>query len=548
MICDGHVIGIIDSESTIENRYDDSDLEILQAMANIASLRVRSALANQATEKAISEGAHFKSLFNNERDSLKTVLNSIQDGIVAIDSESKIQMFSQTASKLTGWSVADAIGKQIQDVLHLLPPMDLTNRPIGTVAKQRGILRSKAEKEVEVEWKISPINSNAKSIGRVIVLRDVERELFLEQEAEKAQRIESLGVLAGGIAHDFNNNLQAIVASIEAARISGDDSGSPFLETAEKACQRSQVLASQLLTFAKGGSPKLETIDLEPILHHAADLGLSGSKSIANFQLEGKIPPITADKAQMEQVFGNLVLNAVQSMPHGGTVEISGKTTTFPGTQDPAVQISISDQGAGISTANLERIFDPYFTTKGTGNGLGLTISYSIIQRHKGEIAVDSELGVGTTITVLLKPGNNELLSIQHIQPDKQSFTAPKRILLLDDNELVLEGTTRLLETLGHQVIAVRNCNDAIEQCRERQNQSPFEIALLDLTIPGELGGAKTGEALLTIDPNIKIIVTSGYTSSTVMARHKELGFSGAIAKPFNHKNLTQAIQSACLN
>ena len=376
-----------------------------------------------------------------------------------------------------------------------------------------------------------------------ITLLDITELWQARQELLNTQKIESLGILAGGIAHDFNNILAAILGYISLARLQLHDpeKAKKRLEEAEKATCRAKDLAKQLLTFARGGEPVKTIIDMRAMLKEAVGFALLGSNVNCVLSLADDLWPLEADEGQIAQVIHNLVLNAVQAMPEGGTVTVSAENAVARENGDRYVRFSVEDTGAGIPEENLLKIFDPYFTTKQHGSGLGLATCYSIIKKHGGKIRASSRIGKGSTFTVSLRASLRERASESDTRKTLSQGRGP--VLVMDDEKMIREVTQALLEELGYTVECAENGSETVELYLKRKEQGvPFAAVILDLTVPGEVGGRETIKTLLEIDPDVKALACSGYTSGPAMANYREYGFSGVLSKPFRLEELSAAM------
>jgi PAS domain S-box-containing protein len=378
---------------------------------------------------------------------------------------------------------------------------------------------------------------------RVIEFRDISERKLFENELLKVEKLESLGVLAGGIAHDFNNILTGILGNISFALMFIDPEHNSFkrLAEAEKASVRAGELAQQLLTFARGGEPVKKVVAVKELLLESVSLILSGSNVKGNIDIPDSLFSIEADGGQISQVFNNIIINATQAMPGGGTLYISASNENldFPNfTSLPAgayVRIYFTDHGCGISADVLNKIFDPYFTTKSSGNGLGLASANSIISRHGGNINAISTFGKGTTFTIYLpSAGKNETGNQLGDRTQDNSIYSVGFILVMDDEALIRELTTEMLEYLGYRV---KTCEDGAEAVAlyktAIESGTPFAAVVMDLTIPAGMGGKETALHILDIDPSACLIVSSGYSNDPIMADYKKYGFAAAIAKPY---------------
>jgi PAS domain S-box-containing protein len=383
---------------------------------------------------------------------------------------------------------------------------------------------------------------------------DITERKEQEKELLKIEKLESLGVLAGGIAHDFNNILTAVVGNISLAQMfvaPGHRSFKPLTE-AERASVRAGELAQQLLTFARGGEPVRKLASLRHIVNESISLALHGSNIKAVVEIPDSIHAIEADAGQLSQVFNNLIINALQAMPEGGTLAVAARNEALDGKNPcslPAgsyIRLTFSDQGCGISEDDLTRIFDPYFSTKPKGNGLGLASVYSIINKHSGHIGVTSTLGEGTSFSIVLPSTGGEY---QPQQADAQSQTAGDQarghILVMDDEELILSLAIGMLEYLGYQVTTCESGAEAIALYQTSlETGSAYASVIMDLTIPGGMGGKTAAEQILALDPGAALVVSSGYSNDPIMSDFKSYGFSGSVTKPYTISELAEVLAS----
>ena len=376
-----------------------------------------------------------------------------------------------------------------------------------------------------------------RSFGTVL---DITGTVRLEQELFKSQKLESLGMLSGGIAHDFNNILTALLGNLDlAAENLADDSPiKALLDEAVRAAMRASGLTRQLLTFAKGGAPVKEVTDVSKVIHDSASFALTGSASRCQFDLPDGLWLAMIDAGLVSQVIQNLVINAAEAMPEGGVVRVSCHNHSHESSGgDPMpsgdfLRIDIRDTGAGISPNVIDQIFDPFFTTKSSGSGLGLSISHSIVANHGGRVTVSSGVGDGSCFTILLPASPHGHL------PDTPSSPEIARgkghILLMDDEQAVRRVVTKIIDHCGYRIETAGDGHEAIEIFRSaQQNGDPFDVVILDLTVPGAMGGKQAHEQLRQLDPDVKTIVSSGYSSDPLMADHARHGFAAAIRKPY---------------
>jgi two-component system, cell cycle sensor histidine kinase and response regulator CckA len=397
-----------------------------------------------------------------------------------------------------------------------------------------------------------------KLLGVIEHVRDVTERVKLENELFKIKKLESLGVLAGGIAHDFNNILMGIMGNVSLARMKqADDPSVPgLLVEAEKASLRASKLVGQLLTFSKGGAPVKELVSVNGLVEETAGFCLSGTNIKYNLDLAPDCRAVEVDRSQIDQVLNNLIINAVQAMPDGGAVHISSRNVTLSaplpaadlrlGTPVPGeyVKVSVRDEGGGIPRENFEKVFDPYFTTKKKGNGLGLSIVFSIINRHRGAITLDSRVGEGTTISIYLPASDKPGLRTED-QKSIEATPAGGRVLVLDDDMLVRITMEKMLTQAGYRVVGTSHGEETVAKYADSiKSGNPFDLVIMDLTIPGGMGGREAVARVLGLNPAAVVIVASGYSNDPVMSNYRKYGFSGAINKPFQYGELLRVLES----
>jgi two-component system cell cycle sensor histidine kinase/response regulator CckA len=382
-------------------------------------------------------------------------------------------------------------------------------------------------------------------------VNNITEKHLLEEEQLKTQKLEAIGTLAGGIAHDFNNLLQGVFGYISMAKLMHDQKQKSLdmLEQAERALHMSVNLTSQLLTFSKGGKPVTKRIALRTVIENSVKFALSGSRVDYSIQVDEGLRMVEADEGQIAQVIQNLIMNADQAMPMGGTITITARDVgpRRKGLQHifqrgNYVEISVKDSGIGIPEQYLPKIFDPYFTTKDKGSGLGLATSYSIIKNHGGVIDVKSILGEGTAFFVYLpavdKGETKSEILPANVQPAKKG-----RILLMDDEDIVRNIAGMMIRSLGHEVDLAKDGEEAVAWYRESmKTDREFDIVILDLTIRGGMGGEETIKELREIDPDIKAIVSSGYADSSAISEYKAIGFNACLTKPYDIESLNRTL------
>lgn len=501
----------------------------------------------------------------SEKERLSVTLRSIGDAVISTDLDGKIKLMNPIAERLTGWQMSDAAGKPLDAVFNIVN--EKTGIQINDWIKP--VLSSGFAKSANLQCRLIGRNGSeriiarnaapmrdrfSKIIGAVIVFRDITKHRELEEELLQARKLESIGLLAGGIAHDFNNILSGILGSVSLAKvyISAGKDPSERLDIAEKATLRAKDLTQQLLTFSKGGAPIKTTASITELITDSAHFALRGSKVKGLLDLDPDLCDAEVDPGQISQVLQNLIINADQAMPEGGTIRIKASNIWIGDGEIPVspgkfIRIILADEGIGIPPKHLKRIFDPYFTTKQRGSGLGLATAFSIISRHDGHITVESELNKGTTFTLYLPASDQTAEHIDKKQAIYQQFDG--KVLLLDDEEVIVEVAGNMLEVLGFEVVSAQDGQEAVQKFEEAYNSGkPFNLILFDLTIPGGMGGQEAFEKIREIDSEIKGIVSSGYSNDPVMADHKLHGFAGVIAKPYQIEELQDIIKKILSN
>jgi len=455
--------------------------------------------------------------------------------------------FGYTREELTSISIADLsfqedISKNIDLNLELLEGKSDSYKMEKRYVKKTG----------EIIW--GYINSTALRNSRgepthiMTILVDITERKKIEEEHLKIQKLESVGILAGGIAHDFNNIMTSIVGNIALAKMSSGIQKNIFeiLTDAEEACRRAKDLTNQLLTFSKGGAPIKKITTITKQLKDSARLGLRGSNVSYEFFIPQDLWPVEVDEGQINQVIFNLIINARQAMPEGGTIRIFAENVIIneqsglPLTKREYIKVTVEDQGIGIPKEHLQKIFDPYFTTKQKGNGLGLSSTYSIIKNHDGYIAVDSETGKGSSFHFYLPAIRLQIPMDAEKKP--LLIEGEGKILLMDDDENILTSVSKTLVKIGYKVELAREGIQAIDMYKQAMLSEPFDAVIMDLTIREGMGGKEAVEKLLEIDPQARVIVSSGYSTDPVMANYRKHGFCSVITKPYQIEALSELL------
>ncbi|HEY5618372.1 MAG TPA: ATP-binding protein [Vicinamibacterales bacterium] len=495
-----------------------------------------------------------------ESSRLSVTVQTIRDGVMMVDRDGSILLMNDEARRLATVAPGQPGERPIVAMLASLG--------FSTPAHEDALRLLQDGKAVRLVNDVAPDgriplvevsgtptrNAEGDVAGAVWVLRDITHIARAEQERAKAAQLQSLGVLAGGLAHDFNNILTGIVGNLSLAQdLVHPDQGAlrTRLDQAAAASARARGVTSQLLTFSKGGSPIKTTASIGELVIECTRFVLSGSPVAPRFGVPDDAWHVDVDTNQIAQVVHNLVLNAMQVMPRGGVVDVSLENVDLTADTLPAntrltpgryVCLTVLDQGSGIPSDAVNRIFDPYFTTKEKGSGLGLAITYSIVRAHGGAIRVESKPGEGATFIVYLPASTRPAVKEVDRRPTEVR-RAGGRVLLMDDDAMVAEVAQEMLQSLGFVTEVAVSGDDALERFRSAEDDgAPFDIAILDLTVPGGMGGAEAVRHIREIRSDILVFVTSGYADDAVLARFQEYGFDGVLPKPFAVSDLRRAL------
>jgi PAS domain S-box-containing protein len=494
-----------------------------------------------------------------ETEKLSVTLRSICDAVITIDNEDSITLMNSAAEKLTGHTFAECSGNVCSHLLSFIKEKDGMPLPpvIESIRSGRkpfpddteiALIRND-DSHIPVEANAAPLLGLDNTItGAVIVIRDITESRKIEENRLKTIKLESVGLLAGGIAHDFNNSLTSILGNISLARLAIPESHdiNMLLIEAEKASVRAKNLTKQLLTLSMGGNPVKNSSSIKDLVSECASFVLRGSNVAYKINMPENLPRIDIDEGQIFQVLNNLIINAVQAMPGGGSVAIDGSLVFLTDNNDQFldrgdyIKISVSDTGTGIPPEHLQKIFDPYFTTKPGGHGLGLATTYSIVTKHGGHIEVSSVPEL-TRFTFYLPAKSNENESDS--KAPAAAYDAPCKILVLEDGESIRSFLSRVFEKSGYTSVMTHDGSMTISEYRKaKESGKPFDIVMLDLTIPGGIGGKQVISELIQIDPSVKAIAASGYFNDSIMSDYKKYGFKARISKPFAINELKETI------
>ena len=462
--------------------------------------------------------------------------------------------------KMLGYNKEELLSKFLIDIT--LPediPKSLTNLEnliSGKLQNDRFVFRQRYQrKSGEIIFTKSMVslhrNKNHEPLHLIIETEDITKEINSEKEKMTIAKLNSLGILAGGIAHDFNNFLMALSGNLQLAQI--EEQNGRYLDQMQSAINRASSLAQKLLTFSKGGAPVKEFASIADIVIETTNFTLEGSNILPKYEISSKLMKVNVDTGQLSQVIQNLIENAKFAMPNGGNIDIKIENKRIKASSNDLkkkgqyIKIEIKDYGTGISAKNLKLIFDPYFTTKEEGNGLGLSICYSVMQKHDGYIEVKSTPGIGTTFDLYIPAIKTETPQNKKKKPLYESNGIVSGngeiILIMDDDPVIRKTIKKFLEKCGYCVIEAKNGEDAISKLQNSNGTNQkIDLAIMDLTIPGAMGGKEAIIEMKKIDPNLKSIVSSGYNTDPVMGDPTKFHFTSAISKPYNFKKLSNLI------
>ena len=537
-----------EAELSLSSHRDELEKQVAQRTAELTR-------ANQQMQKDIHRIQVAEKALLLSEEKYHALVELASDAIFIADAETGIITdVNRKALELIGRAAEDIVGLHLV-ALHPDDECDLYRKIIAKHYKSPPV--NKTLMVMHASGRRIPVEINSAILdygGRKImqgIFRDITLRMRIDEELQKSERLKSASVLAGGIAHDFNNLLTAILGNISLAQHEArDDAGMlKRLQDTESAVNRARGLTQQLMTFAKGGVPIRKTVALGRIIEESAQFVLRGSRVKCEFAIAPDLWPANVDAGQISQVINNLVINAAHAMNEGGTCRIFAENTQVgegnhlllaPGRY---LKIAVQDEGHGIPESRLSRIFDPFYTTKPEGSGLGLSSSYSIVKNHEGQIQVTSQVGQGSTFYVYL-PASADALPVAEAEGKKVPIEGTGRILVMDDEDIVREAVTSLLQFLGYEVATAMEGTAALKMYSDAQSEGrPFDAVIMDLTIPGGMGGKEAVRKLKEMDPDARVIVSSGYFTDPVMANFREYGFDGVVPKPYQIEELGRAVK-----
>lgn len=528
--------------------------KVCHALYLIAGQLSRQALQNVQQAQYITERIRAEEALKREQLLTNAIFDSVPGMLYLYDDQGQLIRWNKKHETLTGYSAEELAGMQLLDwYRHSDEDIAVISRGVEQClaegyAEAKASLQIKDGTRIQFHFTAVRLEIDGKTYFAGIGIDITEREK-LHNELLKMQKLESLGVLAGGIAHDFNNVLTGILGNISHVKMNLDEANEAFkpLDNAEKACLQAAELARKLLVFAKGGQPVKNPVEMHVILQKSLSQVISGTNVKGRVEIPHPLPVIEADENQLGQAFQNIILNAVQSMPAGGTLTISGEAVDLSA-ENPSglpagsyVKISFTDEGCGIAEADQKKIFDPYFSSKPGGSGLGLTLAHAIFTRHDGQITVKSTVGKGTTFTGYLPAKTTATVRRQLVTRSIADKTGS--ILVMDDDDMVRDFASLTLGRSGYNVVTCCNGDEAISLYRTaKEAGTPFDVVIMDLTIQGGMGGVEAARRILSFDPTARLIVSSGYSEDPVMANWTEYGFCAAMEKPYKAATISRIL------
>ncbi len=529
---------------------------------SLSPLKTEEGILVSAAIRDITERKRAEEALERVSRQMELVLDSAGEGICGVHINGDISFVNPAATKMFGYEPGEIIGKPQHLIVHhsrpdgtAYPweecPVYLTLKYGATHYVDNEVFWREDGTSFPVEYITAPVREGDKIVGAVVTFNDITERKRMEEERLKLSKLESLGVLAGGIAHDFNNMLSAILSTISITKMDAHQGTALYenLTQIEKVCLQAKGLTQQLLTFSRGGAPVKKLTSIKEVIRDSAIFVLRGSNVRCEIVIDDDLWDAEVDVGQIGQVINNLVINADQSMPQGGVVKVSAENTESQTGSTPAsikggryVKITVEDSGIGIPKEHLAKIFDPYFTTKHRGSGLGLSTAYSIIKNHGGFIDVESELGKGSRFHIYI-PASEKRAEKRKTVAQQLEKVSKGRVLIMDDEAIIRIAAGRALTRMGYDVEYATDGEEAIElYTKAREESRAFDLVIMDLTIPGEMGGREAIVRLMEIDPDVKAIVSSGYSDDPVMGEFKKYGFRGVVAKPYDIGELIEIL------
>lgn len=491
------------------------------------------------------------------------MLESAPDAIVTLDENHRIIDWNRGATELFGYSKEEVVGRDVDCIISrqdtILEARSYTEKVLGgeRIPPVETVRYRRDGTPVDVLLSGAPIIVDGVLLGVIGVYTDISQRKLYEAELTRSRRLESLGTLAGGIAHDFNNLLSGIFGNISiiSSLVPDDSPARCYLDAVEGSMKRAVALTHQLLTFARGSDPVVRSLDTGGLLHDTVAFHLAGGSVKAEFDLPPGLWCLRGDARQLGEVISNLVINARESMPEGGRLEVTARNLTAEEAVEEGleerlfVRMDFRDSGTGIPGEHLDRIFEPFFSTRPQGTGLGLAVVHSVVEKHGGRTRVFSVPGEGSTFSVFL-PASDQVPDAEEPRDEQEEGEGPRgaRVLVMDDEDYVRDVAAGMLEALGHDADLAVNGEEAVALYeRAMSSGRRYDLVILDLTVPGGMGGRDAAGKILAMDENAVLVVSSGYSTDPVMADHLSSGFSGVLSKPYTMREMELLLRSLLL-
>jgi PAS domain S-box-containing protein len=549
----GHQVTEVGHTSDLSQRVHLPGSDELSQLATDVNTTLESLQQTQRDKDRMAEE------LQRDRTRLHDYFDHAHDLIFALDTSGKVTLVNQSACSVLGYDEKDLLGRSILDIVS--PDsrefMLRANDEIGsgdTESRTIDVLTRDGNRRT-LDLSGQRLWDNGQPTGTFYIARDITDRLRLEHELLHNEALESLGTLAAGIAHDFNNVLTVIKGSISLADSSLEEptESQHHLEVARVAVDRAQALAGQLLTFSRGGAPVKENVDVESIVREVARFVLSGSGIALQVSVDGVLPAVEADRNQLFQVVQNIILNARDAMPSGGTLNIALRCQTVSekhpfGIAAPGdyVVIRIADSGSGIAPEDMKLLFDRFFTTKPSGHGVGLSTARSITRRHGGDLLIESVADKGTTVWLCMPVAHGPVTQAQLAKPEGEPVSATGRLLVMDDEQTVADVTCAMARRLGYETTSVPDGEAALTAYGQAvTEQRPFDLVIMDLTVPGGMGGREAVQRLHELYPDARVIVSSGYSDDASIAEYAQRGFIASLAKPYTMQGLERVLRES---
>jgi PAS domain S-box-containing protein len=532
--------------SPFENRLIRFDGTLVLTELSVSMTTWNSRVALQAVVRDITKRKYLENELVKSEALMRTALENLPIIFYMIDSDGKFTLSIGAGLKGLGLKSNQVVGQSAFEIYKDYP--EITNALHKSLGGEIATFESQVAGSSYINVCVPFGAAPGANTGIVAVALDITERKRAEESLQKMQKLESLGILAGGIAHDFNNLMGGIFGYIDLAIDECKDSAvSKYLMKTMSTIERARALTLQLLTFAKGGDPIKNVIPLFPFVRETAQFALSGSNVSCRFEVPDGLWPCAIDKNQIGQVVDNIVINAQQAMPGGGPILVSAGNVSFKCKEHSVlaegdyVRISIQDCGIGIPPNILPHIFDPFYTTKSKGHGLGLSTCFSIVSRHNGAIDVESEPGKGSTFHVYL-PASQDAASSE-TESAKPIHTGKGTFVVMDDEGVMLDIIGDMLESLGYTTVRKINgtqvCDFVHAEIRAHKHIAGM---IFDLTVPGDKGGKEIIGEIRKICPTTPVFVASGYAKDTVMGNPADYGFTASICKPFRKAELVEML------